>query len=311
MSSAFAMLLLVAAPLLAWVHAHMPLLQQQSTRLRTPAQISAGADLREHVAVLGHTPVDTVQPFELDATSQLSRWTRLALPAAACVGATVLLSPSTAYASGIADSAFVQASSLIFVSEIGDKTFFIAALLAARASKLLTFAGCAGALALMTVISVIIGQVFHAVPPSITRGLPIDDYVAIASFVYFGVKALLDAKDLDDGSSGIDDEREAAEKTLEEAGTEKKSGWPLVVEACTLTIVAEIGDRSQIATIALAAAANPFGVAGGAIFGHCIATGMAVLGGSFISKYLSEKVIGIIGGVLFLIFAATTAYGLF
>jgi hypothetical protein len=29
----------------------------------------------------------------------------------------------------------------------------------------------------------------------------------------------------------------------------EKSGWPLVFEACTLTIAAEIGDRSQIATI--------------------------------------------------------------
>jgi putative Ca2+/H+ antiporter (TMEM165/GDT1 family) len=38
---------------------------------------------------------------------------------------------------------------------------------------------------------------------------------------------------------------------------------------------------------------------------------MAILGGSFISKYLSERVIGLVGGVLFLIFAATTAVGLF
>ena len=38
---------------------------------------------------------------------------------------------------------------------------------------------------------------------------------------------------------------------------------------------------------------------------------MAVLGGSFISKYLSERVIGIVGGVLFLIFALTTALGLY
>ena len=82
-----------------------------------------------------------------------------------------------------------QAGSLIFVSEIGDKTFFIATLLAARASRLLTFAGaivathphaftspfarchpaapndpsgfcagCAGALAFMTIVSVAIGQ---------------------------------------------------------------------------------------------------------------------------------------------------------
>ena len=223
----------------------------------------------------------------------------------------ILLMPGSAHATGFADSSFAQASSLIFVSELGDKTFFIAALLAARASKLLTFAGCAGALALMTVISVAIGQIFHAVPPSLTRGLPIDDYVAIASFLFFGIKSLLDAFGVEEDGAGIAQEREEAEKTLEESGIDVKGGWPLVIEASTLTIAAEIGDRSQLATIALGAAGNPLGVALGGTLGHCVATGMAVLGGSFISKYLSERVIGIVGGVLFIIFAATTTIGLF
>ena len=240
---------------------------------------------------------------------------------------------------------------------MGDKTFFIAALLAARANKLLTFVGCAGALAVMTVISVAIGQVhrhrapapprlrapsrpplqvFHSVPPSLTRGLPLDDYVAIASFLYFGVKCLLDAQDVEVDGAGIDEERDEvsdshphldpipnlpsriarpatrqAEKTLSKAGTDAKQGWAFVAEACTLTIAAEVGDRSQIATIALSAASNPFGVAAGATVGHCAATGLAVLGGAFISKYLSERVIGRVGGVLFLAFALTTAIGLF
>lgn len=98
-------------------------------------------------------------------------WLRPALaPTAAMAAAAVsiLALPGAAHAS-ILDSAFVQSTSLIFVSELGDKTFFIAALLAARASKVLTFAGCAGALAIMTVVSVLIGQIFHQVPTGITR----------------------------------------------------------------------------------------------------------------------------------------------
>jgi len=232
--------------------------------------------------------------------------------AAAAAAAAVLLLPASAEAASIApliaDSAFFQASSLIFVSELGDKTFFIAALLAARASRLLTFAGCAGALALMTAISVVIGQVFHAVPTSLTRGLPLDDYVAIVSFLYFGVKSLLDALAVEVEGEGIEEERADAVETLE--SVDVTGGWPLVVEACTLTIAAEVGDRSQLATIALAAAQNPFYVFLGGTAGHCLATGMAVVGGSFISKYLSERVIGIVGGVLFLGFAASTAIAL-
>jgi putative Ca2+/H+ antiporter (TMEM165/GDT1 family) len=264
--------------------------------------------------------------------------------AAAVGGALTLLAPESAHGAGLSvpaafiDSslggAFVQASSLIFVSELGDKvlptvlppkstqtpptpsappapqTFFIAALLAARGAKLLTFAGCAGALAFMTVVSVAIGQIFHQVPDSFTRGLPLDDYVAIVSFLYFGARSILDALALEEDGAGIAEERKEAEETVSaiDAAT---GGWPLVLEACTLTLAAEVGDRSQLATIALGAAQNPFGVALGGTLGHCCATGLAVLGGSFISKYFSERVIGLVGGTLFLVFAFTTAFGLF
>jgi putative Ca2+/H+ antiporter (TMEM165/GDT1 family) len=56
---------------------------------------------------------------------------------------------------------------------------------------------------------------------------------------------------------------------------------------------------------------NPYAVAAGATAAHASATGLAVLGGSFMSKFLSEKIIGYIGGSLFLVFAITTALGVF
>lgn len=60
-------------------------------------------------------------------------------------------------------SGFLAAFSLIFLSEIGDKTFFIAALLAMKLGKWISFAGSLASLGVMTVISVGIGAVFSRV----------------------------------------------------------------------------------------------------------------------------------------------------
>ncbi|KAL1557259.1 GDT1-like protein 1, chloroplastic [Salvia divinorum] len=64
---------------------------------------------------------------------------------------------------GDLSTGFTSAFLLIFLSELGDKTFFIAALLAARNSAAVTFIGTFGALAVMTVISVVLGRTFHYV----------------------------------------------------------------------------------------------------------------------------------------------------
>ena len=79
-----------------------------------------------------------------------------------------------------------------------------------------------------------------------------------------------------------------------------------VLSTFTLVFLAEWGDKSFLATIALAAASSPAGVVLGAVGGHGVATGIAVVGGSYLSRFLSERVVAYVGGSLFLVFAAST-----
>jgi putative Ca2+/H+ antiporter (TMEM165/GDT1 family) len=216
--------------------------------------------------------------------------------------------------SSVAETGFYQAFSLVFVSEIGDKTFFIAGLLAMKTSKFISFLGSMGALAVMTIISVCIGQLFHAVPTGLIGdgiSIPWDDVAAVAAFAFFGIKTLRDALAMEDGSGGaMGEELEEAKQVVDEQDT-TKSIIQTILGIFGLVFAAEFGDRSFISTIALSAAQNPISVAGGAIAAHAAATGLAVSGGAVIAKYLSEKVIGIVGGTLFIVFAITTALGIF
>ena len=282
---------------------------------RSDNDVIDGHDLRLHRSTVSTT-----------TETELSSKLRLALNKAkgplmlTAMAATTLMFANPATASMLTDAAsvneesgFLQAFLLIFVSEIGDKTFFIAGLLAAKYGRFISFTGSLGALSIMTVISCVLGQIFHAVPTSLTQGIPFDDYVAVAAFTYFGVKTLYDASQLEKDNEGMDEEKAEAEEEVSKltADQKRKSTIALVVQTFSLVFAAEIGDRSFLSTIALSAALNPFAVAAGAIGGHGVATGIAVAGGSLLSKYLSEKVIGYIGGSLFIIFAATTAFGVF
>ena len=70
-----------------------------------------------------------------------------------------------------------------------------------------------------------------------------------------------------------------------------------------MTFIAEWGDRTQFATITLAASKDSIGVMLGGILGHTICALIAVIGGRAIASHISERTITIIGGILFIILA--------
>lgn len=250
---------------------------------------------------------------------------------------------------------------MIIFSEIGDKTFLIAAILSMRQSRIIVFMGAFASLVVMSILSSCLGVMFPTLlPKSLTTLL------ASLLFFVFGAKMVQEGWNMDADEMG--EEWEEAKKEIEEEeielrGREElqsieeglpstgasyphinlypprgpvangttpdrthpspkihpkttfthnlKEGArnlcglcvsPTFAQAFILTFLGEWGDRSQIATIALAAAHNIVLVALGTIFGHSLCTGLAVLAGSWLAKRISIRHVTLGGAVLFLLF---------
>eukprot|EP00743_Colponemidia_sp_Colp-15_P003095 GILK01003345.1.p1 GENE.GILK01003345.1~~GILK01003345.1.p1 ORF type:complete len:237 (+),score=28.96 GILK01003345.1:37-747(+) len=216
--------------------------------------------------------------------------------------------------------AFIASFSMILVSEIGDKTFFIAAVMAMRHDRVVVLAGALGALGAMTVLSTLLG---HVLPNLISRTYT--HYAAALLFAVFGVRLLKDAWEMEP-NDGVNEELEEVEaelnkkdqteqgadgKDLEDparVSVRKSKLNQVLMQAFTLTFLAEWGDRSQISTIALAAAKDPWGVTLGGFLGHALCTSVAVVGGRMLATKISERTVALCGGILFMIFALHSVY---
>ncbi|KAL4609805.1 hypothetical protein ACB092_08G007300 [Castanea dentata] len=209
---------------------------------------------------------------------------------------------------GIFD-AFFTSFSMILVSEIGDETFIIAALMAMRHPKSIVLSGALTALIVMTVLSTGLGRI---VPNLISRKHT--NSAATVLYLIFGGRLLYIAWRSDSKSSQKKEMEEVEEKL--EAGQGKTTYrrflsrfcTPIFLESFVLTFLAEWGDRSQIATIALATHKAAIGVAVGAIIGHTICTSVAVVGGSMLASKISQRTVAAIGGLLFLGFSLSSYF---
>ena len=233
---------------------------------------------------------------------------------------------------------FALSLTMIVVSEIGDKTFLVAALMAMKHDRMVVFSAAFSALLVMTVLSAVLG---HAVPTLIPKRLT--SFLASILFFVFGAKLLREGLAMSP-DEGVSDEMHEVERELAEKEKEKdayalemgvgvgsrksrpKNRFPapprspsasparspspsrsitsyfqglenLVslllspawVQTFVMTFLGEWGDRSQIATIAMAAGQDYWWVTLGATVGHSICTGIAVIGGRAIAGRVSMK----------------------
>ena len=199
-------------------------------------------------------------------------------------------------------AAFGSSLTAITLAELGDKTFFMALILAARHRGRDVFIGAFAALAAVTLISLGLGYGLRELLPA-----TVVPWLAAALFLGFGIKLIVDAQGFADGEAQ-EEEKEAEEaiNQAESRGTINAT-TAVIWEAFVLVFIAELGDRTQFTTIFLATApAFTFaGLLAGSLAGHAFVTALAVGAGQWIGTRISEKLLYRLSGGLFI------AFGLF
>jgi putative Ca2+/H+ antiporter (TMEM165/GDT1 family) len=108
----------------------------------------------------------------------------------------VLEEEAKAKASGTFWTGFIRSFLVIVVIEVGDRTFFIAALMGIKYNQLLVFVGAFGALTFMTVVSTVMGV---AAPMLLPRWFT--HYAAFVLFTFFGCQLVHKASGMKHGVS--------------------------------------------------------------------------------------------------------------
>jgi putative Ca2+/H+ antiporter (TMEM165/GDT1 family) len=198
-------------------------------------------------------------------------------------------------------AAFGSSLTAITLAELGDKTFFMALILAVRHRARWVFLGAFAALTAVTLISLALGYgLRELLPPTVVP------WLAAALFLGFGLKLLIDAQGL--APDAATEEAEEAEEAINAAETSHplNTAWAVIWEAFVLVFIAELGDRTQFTTIFMATApAQVFsftGLLAGTLLGHALVTWLAVGAGKWIGQRVNERLLYRLSGGLFLEF---------
>jgi putative Ca2+/H+ antiporter (TMEM165/GDT1 family) len=169
---------------------------------------------------------------------------------------------------------------VIFVAELGDKSQLMALAFAARYRALPILIGITISTALVHLFSVALGAVVGV-------ALPTHAISVVAGFAFFAFAVwTLRGDRLDD------DDVERAERSTRHA----------VVAAAVAFFLAELGDKTMLATITLATKEGLVGTWAGSTLGMVAADGLAIAVGNHLGTRLPEKAIKIGASATFVIF---------
>ena len=179
-------------------------------------------------------------------------------------------------------AALLVSFAVIFVAEMGDKTQLVAIMFALRYRWWIVLSAILTATIAVHLVSVGIGHYLGAALPTHLLGI-----LAGVMFVFFGLWTLR-------GDSLGDDE---ASKT-------EKATAPAFFVVTSAFFLAELGDKTMLATVTLAADKPWLAVWIGSTIGMVAADALAILVGVVAGKHLPERLIQIVAAGLFLVFGA-------
>lgn len=169
---------------------------------------------------------------------------------------------------------------LIFAAEMGDKSQLVCMALAAKHRPVPVVFGAFVAFALLNGLAVIFGKVIAQWLPEYVIALA----VALL-FIVFGLQAL---------RTTVDDPHEEFKE---------KSGHGIFFTTFLLITVAEFGDKTQLAVVALSSTSSPMGVWLGATLALGMTSALGVLAGRKLLQKIPLELLHKIGGIIFLMLA--------
>jgi len=186
----------------------------------------------------------------------------------------------------------------IFVVELPDKTFIAALVLSTRYRPLLVWLGVGLAFFLQVLIAVTAGQLATLLPETLVKGVAVAIFLA-GAFLLFK------------SAPGADAEEQEAEDEYAAKATEERTGLKAVVASFLVLFAAEWGDLSQLLTISLVAKyGEPLSVFAGAWGALLAVSGLAVLSGRVLLRYMRLSLLHYIGAAVCVVLAGITLYEL-
>jgi Ca2+/H+ antiporter, TMEM165/GDT1 family len=176
--------------------------------------------------------------------------------------------------------AFLLSFGVIFVAELGDKSQLMALAFATRYKPLPILIGITIATAVVHAVSVVVGVLIGARIP--TDAVNIVAGLAFLGFAWWTWRG----DELDD----------------DEAARVERDNRSAIVAASVAFFLAELGDKTMLATITLATTHGWFGTWLGSTLGMVAADALAILLGAYLGTRLPERTIRIGATVAFVVF---------